>query len=125
MDSRLKALQPRTENRLEYAGYGIAEDQGIKIPEVRIYPLSQFPGEITLTGPLDVTLTVGGNYPYQLAPTIRGFRLISVVGAVLIDVNGGGTRTVLDKDTWDFVKVSSVRLVVPAAGSVIFQQWAE
>jgi len=72
-----------------------------------------------------VVFTQGGEYPYQLAPAIRGFRLINVVGAVLIDVNGGGTRTVIDRDTWDFVKISSIRLVVPAGASVIFQQWGE
>jgi len=123
MDSR--NLQPRTTNRLEYAGHEVIGDTGPKIPEVRIYPLSQFPGEITVTGAADVTLTVGGEYPYQLAPYIRGFRLINVVGAVMVDVNGGGTRTVLNLDTWDFVKISSVRLIVPAGASVIFQQWGE
>ena len=123
MDSR--NLKPRTQDRLEFAGYGIADDPGPKVPEVRIFPLSQFPGEIVVAGPADVVFTQGGEYPYQLAPMIRGFRLINVAGAVMVDVNGGGTRTVIDRDTWDFVKIASIRLVVPAGGSATFQQWGE
>ena len=127
MDSRSKALQPRTVN--EIGGLRAAEYQGPPIvPEIRIKALSQFPGDQIFAAAavqLEVMLTPDAAYPYTLLKNLRGFRCINVLGAVLIDVNGGGTRQVLDKDTWDFVNVNSIRFVIPALGSVVFQQWGE
>lgn len=127
LDGRPPYLRPRT-----VADSTVMREPVIQgpppVPEIRIKALSQFPGDQTFTAGasnLDVNLTQDGQWPYTLIRGLRGFRLINLVGTVAVDVNGGGLRSVIDKDTWDFVNVTSLRLFVLAGGSITLQQWGE
>jgi hypothetical protein len=91
-----------------------------KAVDVKLKPVKVFPSETTFTGALDITLN-SQNFPAGF----RGFRLISVVGSVLVDLNGGGTRTVLDRDTYDNIEIGSLRLVLAAGASCVLQMWGE
>ena len=125
LNGQLEYLRNRTRESLEMVGQGVEAPEPTLANFIRFAPLKQFPGEVQLVGPQDITFMVGGNPPFQLLQKCRGFRLINVAGSVLVDVNGGGTATVLDRDSWDFCEFSSIRLVLAAGATATFQQWSE
>jgi hypothetical protein len=95
---------------------------------VRIKELTRFPGDQTFTAggaQIEVNLVPDAQYPYTLLTKLRGFRFVNITGTCYADVNGGGARQIFEKDAFDFVIVTSIRLIIPAAGSVTIQQWAE
>lgn len=127
MDGRDQVRRPRTQETI--GGFRSGRDP---MPDptvsVRIKELSQFPGDQVFTAgatALEVLLTTDAAYPYTLLRNIRGFRFVDISGAVYADVNGGGGRKVFEKDAYDFVHVTSIRLMIPALGSITIQQWAE
>ena len=98
------------------------------VVQVRIEPLTRFSGDQVLAGGVGgalYVLTPDAAPPELLLDGVRGFRFVNVAGVVLANVNGGGYFTVLDRDTWDFVKVKSLSVQVAAAATATIQQWAE
>jgi hypothetical protein len=129
-DPRSPFLRPRTRNHLdsggnEFAGYPGSNPGAI---EVRIAPLTRGVGDQNLVGGVGGTtfeFTVNSQPPTMLLNNLRGFRLINVAGVVLMDWNGSGYNTVIDRDTWDFIKVTSLRFNLAAGATMTIQQWGE
>lgn len=92
--------------------------------DIRVKSLSRFPGDLVITAgatTLDRTLIPG----VDIISDMRGFRLVNVGAGVMIDINGGGLRAVFERDYIDWVRISTIRFVIPAGASVTIQQWAE
>lgn len=81
-------------------------------------PVEEFPGDLTFTGPLTVTLRSG----LELPKNCTGFRLINVTGTTSISINGGGLRTVRDADVVDGSVIATLILNI-TAGACTVQPW--
>jgi hypothetical protein len=129
MDGRSPVLRPLTRKQLDTGGFE-SQPPGANPnnpPSVRLVPLTRFQGDVTITGGATgidaVFTTAGGTYP--LLWNLRGFRLINVSGNVWANINGGGFATVLDRDAWDFVSVTSLEIKVDVGAACTLQQWGE
>jgi hypothetical protein len=80
-------------------------------------PVTEFGGDIVLTGPVQQTLKCGEDIPRNCV----GMRFIGLLGTVTASINGGPSRTVLNNDVISGCEIRSITLSVSAASAVTVQ----
>ena len=90
--------------------------------QTRELPLRTAPADIVVGASASVALIAGAG---GLPSSTRGFRFIKVTDNVTVSVNGGGPRTVLDRDFYDGFQVNSLQVITDGTGGCILQVWGE